>query len=57
MRTCNKCKEEKDLDQFYKETKPCGWTGHRSECKACQLVYKRANKLKKKEAKNAAASR
>ena len=52
MKTCSRCKEEKQTSQFY--AKPDG--SLKTQCKDCQLAYNRAYKAKHKE-KTAAYSK
>ncbi len=51
MKTCSKCKLEKDLSDFYKKT--TSKDGYRSECKICNNIlsrkYKRLYYHKNKE--------
>lgn len=48
---CSKCKEEKSIDQFYKNLRRKN--GLSSCCKQCQLVYNKLYRAKKKlEKKN-----
>jgi len=39
MKTCTKCDEEKDLDEFYKNKLSKG--GYNTKCKVCSLAYRR----------------
>ena len=47
MKTCTKCKEEKELSLFSKQKK--GKNGLRSYCKSCEKEYRENNKEKIKE--------
>ena len=46
-KTCSKCKQDKDIEQFNK--KKASKDGHDSVCKHCQHLYDEARKDKKKE--------
>ena len=39
MKTCNKCKQEKDYSEFHKRTYKSGTVGYQGYCKACQKSY------------------
>jgi len=41
-KTCSKCKEEKPLDQFWKQTQNYNQSGVTSRCKACLIIANRA---------------
>lgn len=47
LKTCSKCKQEKDIEQFNK--KKASKDGHDSMCKQCQHEYDEARKEKRKE--------
>jgi len=47
MKTCSKCKLELQLEQFSKNKKVKD--GHKSQCKACEKIYREENKEKVSE--------
>jgi hypothetical protein len=49
MKTCNKCKVERPLDEFYKSKREAD--GHCSKCKVCQMAYEKAYTASRKAAK------
>jgi hypothetical protein len=49
MKTCSKCKQEKDYSEFHKRTYKSGTVGYQGYCKICQKSYDRNYYLEDKD--------